>query len=90
MSVSYVAVTKDLEKIATTALLDKEENLLWSDQILGCSFYGWEFSVKLGDLDVGPLSLENEALLKSNFPHSCFLHFKNVFEKIVGMADRKK
>ena len=67
MSVSYVAVTKDLEKIATTALLDKEENLLWSDQILGCSFYGWKFSIKLDNLDVGPLSLEKGSAFEKQF-----------------------
>ena len=62
--------------------LDFGMKFLWLEIQYNC--------IKLENLDFGPLSLENEALLKSNFPHSCFLHFKNVFEKIVGMADRKK
>ena len=30
LSINYVAVNKDLEKIATTVVLDKDEDLLWS------------------------------------------------------------
>ena len=39
-----------------------------SGDILGWSFNGWKFSVKLDNLsDIQPLSIENEALLKCNF-----------------------
>ena len=30
LNINYVAVNKDLEKIATTVVLDKDEDLLWS------------------------------------------------------------
>ena len=50
--------------------LDFGMKFLWLEIQYNC--------IKLENLDFGPLSLENEALLKSNFPHSCFLHFKNV------------